>query len=335
MSTSSVASNRRAFTLVELLVVIAIIAVLIGLLLPAVQKVRERGARLRCQNNLKQWGLAIQNMHAQTGALPFGRQDNPRRVWVVDVWPYADQGNMSLQFDMTVDFESPPNTYEFTLEGIYAHTVPLYYCTSDRGANGPAYWMGDYAWRARGNYVINWGNQEDPINEGTSTTNPITGVTSMSGGDPMQNPALGIAPFGDLDYMSRNLPRTVRLSDITDGTTSTLLMSEIIMTQNDTDRDIRGDFLNDDLACTQFMTINTPNSTTPDPICWCVNENGNAPCVLVTYGSSQKAARSRHPDGVNASFADGHVQFIQNSISPTTWRWLGTMNGGEVIETSY
>jgi prepilin-type processing-associated H-X9-DG protein len=109
-----------------------------------------------------------------------------------------------------------------------------------------------------------------------------------------------------------------------------MLLSEVIMAKNDTDYDIRGDMMNDDLPCTQFMTLNTPNSgTDSSPYGNQTTYLWNPPCNNTP--PYQKAARSKHSGGINTIFADGHVQFIPNNIDLNTWRALSTMNGGEAI----
>ncbi len=307
-------SHCRAFTLVELLVVIAIIGVLVALLLPAIQAARESSRRVACQNIVRQWALAMQVMHDATGSLPEGNRYVPRRAWVVYTWPYVENQAAKLVFDEGIDFHLPPNTITSTTQGIYAQPLPLYYCPSDRPG---ALWKGDIYWRSRGNYVINWGNMTTPRNPA----------------DPLQNPELGIAPFCYQDFASRSKPRTTTFAEFTDGTTNTLLLSETVFPNADEDFDIRGDMLNDDTPCTQFMTINTPNTTVPDvsPYVPVPFDPEDPPYTNVGAANSHKAARSRHPGGVNTAFGDASVRFMNDSVASAVWRAMGTINGDETV----
>src|SRR5687767_488964 len=96
---TNIKSVRRAMTLIELLIVVAIIAVLVGLLLPAVQKTREAANRSKCQNNLKQLALAMHLHHDAQGRLPLGVTSKPKQTWVPHLWPYMEQQQLHVRYD--------------------------------------------------------------------------------------------------------------------------------------------------------------------------------------------------------------------------------------------
>ncbi|WP_020468762.1 DUF1559 domain-containing protein [Zavarzinella formosa] len=301
-------SRRSAFTLIELLVVIAIIAILIGLLLPAVQKIREAANRMKCTNNLKQWGLGFHNYHDSNGKLPLGAVSSPlRQTWIPFMFPYIEQTGLANKYDFTKNFYESPNIDFNVYTGALCQKVPLYYCPSDRpGAlatnSSPGYY------RVRVNYAISWGN-----------------VTRSATTIPVPSSSFGIFGYDSQDNTAN--PRQTPFAAITDGLSNTALMSEILVGKGDDDVDNRGDMTNDDHAGPGFMTLNTPNSSVSDVNTCQTYTDPAMPCV--NGGNRQMAARSRHTGGVNVLLADGSVRFAPKSISSGIWSALGTMSGGE------
>jgi prepilin-type N-terminal cleavage/methylation domain-containing protein/prepilin-type processing-associated H-X9-DG protein len=304
---------RRGFTLVELLVVIAIIAILMALLVPAVQKVRQSAALAQCGNNMHQWAIAMHNYNAERKHLPFGSCSNPRQTWVMYLWPYIEQGDLAAQNDLTQPFYNAPGTISGTMNGLCSKAVPIYNCPADIGADQDDPTI-SYP-RRRGNYVVNWGN------------------TLYESNPPQPNPS-GLAPFYHVNG-DRTQPSKTKFRAITDGTSNTLMLSETLKAWDHVDDDWRGDIHNDD-GVFRFHTINPPNSLVPDVLS--SGYTGTTPDLgmpVVAGSAEEAAARSRHPGGVNAAMCDGSVRFFANDIAGNIWSELGSMNSGLPVPGSY
>ncbi|WP_422931754.1 DUF1559 domain-containing protein [Singulisphaera sp. PoT] len=326
-------SYRRGFTLIELLVVIAIIAVLIALLLPAVQAAREAARRIQCTNNLKQIGLGMANYESTNNNLPAGIKGCCWGTWVVFILPAMEQTAAFNGWNYNGDNSTAgapggSNSTDLRYGGAANTTISRtifsnYLCPSDIPAK-PLSGIPSY------NYAANFGNttfyQIATTGTGTGAVNflkaPFSDMwpaTAVSGGPK----GYTVSQYG-----------VVTFAQITDGTSNTVLVSEI--QQGQSTSDLRG-FVHWGYAAA-FETTLAPNSPLPDVLwstyCDPKNLNGAPPCIIQSKAANTVlGSRSRHPGGVNSVFADGHVQFVKNSISLPVWRGLGSIGGGEVISS--
>ncbi len=297
-------SPRGAFTLIELLVVIAIIAVLISLLLPAVQSAREAARRAQCVNNLKQLGLALHNYHDVHGRFAPGSI----QVTLSNGYSYRQPFISSLlpfleQGNLANSFNFSHAFTETSNATTRAARVNVFDCPSDEKIvftnNGGV--ISD----VKGSYGVNWGQ-------------------NTYGNQVLQS------PFA-LNYGAS-------LAELTDGTSNTFLMAELIQTPHPAGQpvdtiDRRGRVWSDQPSSHQISTRLSPNSQQPDyGACWVARQ---APCSRNTGNGPDHyiATRSRHPGGVNTLLGDGSVRFTKDTISIQTWKALSSRNGGEVISS--
>jgi len=298
--------TRRGFTLIELLVVIAIIAVLIGLLLPAVQKVRDAAARTQCQNNLKQVGLALQAYHDvqkqfppgyASGVAATGDDAGPGWGWAAFVLPQLEQGSLANQIDRTKPITDPAHA------AARVTVLPAFRCPADQLA-------------------------------ATIPVGPLTSAGLPSGPQTDLAAANYPAVFGVTEpgvdgngVFFRN--STVRIGDITDGTSATLLVGERHAQLGPT---------------TWVGVIPGAGHAAPAGSPFAGQVNVAANFVLGHTGESfggaaepgeANTAGSRHTGGTNFVFGDGHVRFLGRGVDYTTYKALTTRAGGESVPEGY
>lgn len=342
-------THRKGFTLVEVLVVVAIIGVLAGLLVPAVQKAREAANVTKCRNNLKQIGLAMHHYENLEGTFPPGNRIFWGAGWATFLLPYLEQEPLYRRLDLTKPVGSAgpwtavPNW--IVLQNVQ---ITTYICPSsnlpslvqtDRGDNG------DGNWQQVGNYVAIMGActsssvPDDPTGRGR--------VADCSNAAPIYCNFGGFAASNGVIYPGSR----VRVCEITDGLTNTLLAGE----QSDwgSDPGVAPPYCN---ARSQYdlrapvsygLWVGAEQNNPPtESKAGCGDSSGSAVTLrwpigmkqrqnyndgMAYWGGWNKPIQSAHPGGANVLLCDGSVRFLVNQTAWEVLKWMAIRDDGQVV----
>jgi prepilin-type N-terminal cleavage/methylation domain-containing protein/prepilin-type processing-associated H-X9-DG protein len=297
--------RRHAFTLIELLVVIAIIAILMGLLLPAVQKVREAASRIKCTNNLKQMGLACHNYHDTQRSLPPGylalmpyvdgaTDTAPGWGWPAFLLPYLEQDNLYHQ----INFSQPVQS------SLAAQVVlPMFLCPSD---------------------IV----PPTPFTVTDVTSTPIATLAPSSYAATCGPDASDVSDPTGAGVFYRN--SQTRLTDITDGTSSTVMIGDRAWSQ------AMGAWAGAPAGAVMRAGAQNPWTMATAHAPALVLAHNNWINIRTDSDGGLDDFSSNHTGGVNLLFADGAVHFLHSITGPgqthNDFEALGTRSGGEVIQ---